>query len=203
MYVEWAGRALRANKHVLLEKPLAANASEARHLFDLASTKKLVLLEAFHWQFHPAAHVVHSLVHSGRYGPVKRTYSRMTTPAKSIPKSDIRWKYDLAGGSLMDMTYVVSATRYFLDQDVPREVVSARAREAKEDGRVDEAMVAELRWDNSDVQSTVYADMERGNVARIVPRLWELPSIEIECEAAVIYFYKYVLLLMKGRLGSC
>ncbi|PWW79759.1 NAD binding Rossmann fold oxidoreductase [Tuber magnatum] len=193
MHGEWAERALNAGKHVLLEKPLTANASEARRIFEIASAKNLVLLEAFHWQFHPAAHVVHSLVHSGRYGQVMRTYARMTTPAKSIPKSDIRWKYDLAGGSLMDMAYVVSATRYFLDKGVPTQIVSAKARRSPEDGRIDEAMEAELRWENDEVKSKIYADMKRGNVAIVVPRVWELPSIEIECEDAVIYFYNFMM----------
>lgn len=193
MHGEWAEKALNANKHVLLENPLTANASEARRVFEIASSKNLVLLEAFHWQFHPAAHVVHSLVHSGRYGQIKRTYARMTIPAKSIPKSDIRWKYDLAGGSLMDMAHVVSATRYFLDKGVPVQIVNAKARKSLEDGRVDEAMEAELRWENDEVKSKIHSDMERGNFAMIVPRVWELPSIEIECEDAVVYFYNFTM----------
>ena len=49
---EWAKKALDMGKHVLLEKPFTANAEEARSLVKLAVQKRLVLVEAFHWQFH-------------------------------------------------------------------------------------------------------------------------------------------------------
>lgn len=119
----------------------------------------------------------------------------MTTPKGSIPRKDIRWEYDLAGGSLMDMTYVVSATRFFLSATVPREVASAKARPSPKDQRVDDAMEATLRFDLGGrmVESKLYTDMWRANVLGLIPRVWELPSIEIETEHAVIYFYKCVL----------
>ena len=43
---------MQAGKHVLLEKPFTANADEAREIVKLAVEKNLVLVEAFHWQFH-------------------------------------------------------------------------------------------------------------------------------------------------------
>ena len=118
----------------------------------------------------------------------------MTTPKGSIPRSDIRWEYALAGGSLMDMTYVVSATRYFLAVGAPREVATAHARPYTKDRRVDDAMEATLRFDCEGrmVESKLYTDMWRAYVLGLIPRVWELPSIEIETEHAVIYFYKCV-----------
>lgn len=103
MHAEWARQALQAGKHVLLEKPFTANVDEARELVELAVRKDVVLEEAFHWQFHPAAHVVESLIKSERYGKVVGTHARMTTPRGSIPKNDIRWQYELGGGALMGM----------------------------------------------------------------------------------------------------
>lgn len=40
------------------------------------------------------------------------------------------------------------------------------------------------------VDSTIYADLDQPNLAWVVPRVWELPAIEIELENAVVYFYK-------------
>lgn len=97
MHCEWAVRALEAGKHVLLEKPVAANADEARVVFETARRCERVCVEAFHWRFHPAAHVVDAIVASGRYGEVRKTSARMTTPSGSLPMSDIRWNYELAG----------------------------------------------------------------------------------------------------------
>ncbi|KAI0749758.1 NAD binding Rossmann fold oxidoreductase [Daedaleopsis nitida] len=179
MHGTWAKKALDAGKHVLLEKPFTANAEEARSLVDFAKQKNLVLVEAFHWQFHPAAHSLKALIGSGQYGPILRTYATMTTPKGSIPRSDIRWQYALAGGSLMDMTYVISSTRYFLGADTPREVAEAKARPSPQDRRVDDAMEA--------------TDMWRPNLFGIIPRAWEAPSIEIETEHAKIYFYNFMM----------
>ncbi|KAI0707130.1 NAD binding Rossmann fold oxidoreductase [Earliella scabrosa] len=195
MHGTWAKKALNAGKHVLLEKPFTANADEARSLVQLAVEKKLILVEAFHWQFHPAAHSLKALLDSGKYGPILRTYARMTTPQGSIPRSDVRWQYALAGGSLMDMTYVISSTRYFLGAGTPREVVEAKARPSSVDPRVDEAMEATMRFDQGGrmVESKVYSDMWRGNLLGLVPRVWEAPGIEIETEHATIYFYNFMM----------
>ncbi|KAI8980055.1 NAD binding oxidoreductase [Trametes punicea] len=195
MHGTWARKALQAGKHVLLEKPFTANADEARSIAKLAQEKNLVLVEAFHWQFHPAAHVVKALIDSGKYGPVLRTCAKMTTPSGSIPRSDIRWEYALAGGSLMDMTYVISSTRYYVNAGTPREVVEAKARPTQNDPRVDEAMEATLRFDLGGrmVESKIYSDMDRANLFGFIPRIWETPSIEIETEHAVIYFYNFMM----------
>src|SRR5579875_2042704 len=43
MHLQWTIRALRAGKHVLCEKPIAANAAEAREMFDVATRQGRVL----------------------------------------------------------------------------------------------------------------------------------------------------------------
>lgn len=43
-------RALAAGKHVLVEKPSGNTAEESRRMFEFASQKGLVLLEAFHYR---------------------------------------------------------------------------------------------------------------------------------------------------------
>ena len=178
----------------MLEKPLAANGDEAVRIFEAARRHNRTVLEAFHWRFHPAAHVVRSLVESGRYGRVVSTYCRMTSPSGTVPKSNIRWQYDLAGGSLMDFTYTVSATRYFLGGEAPSSVESAKARPMEEDPRVDEAMEARMRFDTDKgpVECDIKTDMNQGFLGHLVPKVWQMPSIRIELEHATIYFYKYV-----------
>ena len=189
---EWAEKAVAAGKHVLLEKPLSANGDEAVKIFDAAKRHNKVVLEAFHWRFHPAAHVVKSLVESGRYGHVISTYSRMTSPSGTIPKSDIRWQFDLAGGSLMDMAYTVSAARYFVGAGMPLEVEEAKARTWKKDPRIDEAMEARMRFkrEEGEVTSDIKTDMNQAFMGHLVPKVWQVPSIRIELEHAIIYYYK-------------
>ena len=106
---------MRAGKHVLIEKPLCANAQEAREIFQVSKETNKIALEAFHWRFHPAAHEVKGLIEGGEYGRVTRTFARMVTPKNSIPGSDIRWKYKLGGGALMDevsLERVVQSSRF-------------------------------------------------------------------------------------------
>ena len=43
-------KALKAGKHVLLEKPSADTSEETREMFDYAQKQGLVLLEAFHYR---------------------------------------------------------------------------------------------------------------------------------------------------------
>jgi len=45
----YAKAALRAGKHVLVEKPLTSNAAEARVLARIARSRGLVLAEGYHW----------------------------------------------------------------------------------------------------------------------------------------------------------
>lgn len=195
LHYEWASKSLKAGKHVLCEKPFTSNAEEARELTKLAKQKELVLEEAFHWQFHPAAHAWRQLLDSKEYGNILRTNAIMTA-SPAIPGSDIRWKFDLGGGSLMDMTYALSFTRYALHAATPKQIVSVSVRPSKGDPRVDEAMYAHLDFEapnGGDVHSRIYTDMARHKFGYVIPRFWELPSIEVETEKAIILFYNAMM----------
>ncbi|KAH9828953.1 uncharacterized protein C8Q71DRAFT_863631 [Rhodofomes roseus] len=157
-------------------------------------------MEAFHWQCHPAAHAFKDVV--SKHDKVLQTHAIMTSPVCSIPASDIRWQFDLAGGALMDVTYVLSSTRFALDAGAPLCVKSAHTRPSPWDERVDEAMDTTLVYREGsaegaegeyNVEATVYADMRRANVAGFVPRVWELPTIEVETERALVTLYNFTM----------
>ena len=103
-------RALQAGKHVLCEKPLAANADDARAMHEAAVHSGKVLMEAFHWRYHPlAARVLEEI---DRLGPLKRVRASFCIPLP-LP-GDIRFRKDLAGGALMDTgCYAVNIARTF------------------------------------------------------------------------------------------
>ncbi|RXW19647.1 hypothetical protein EST38_g6202 [Candolleomyces aberdarensis] len=195
LHFEWACKSLKAGKHVLLEKPFTSNAKEAEILVDLTKKENKVLLEAFHWQFHPAAHRFREILDSGKLGDILKTDSRMTS-TPSVPAGDIRWKYELSGGSLMDASYTVSFTRFALHARTPDAVLYAKAHPAKNDPRVDSSMHATLRFKGGgegDVYSTTYTDLARPWLYGIIPRFWEFPSIKVETEHAEVYFYNAML----------
>ena len=67
----WADAALRAGKHVLLEKPLTNNADEARALAELARRQRRAG-RGYHWRHHALVARVKALVaEDGELGPVR------------------------------------------------------------------------------------------------------------------------------------
>jgi predicted dehydrogenase len=62
--------ALRAGKHVLVEKPLAASAAEARDLLELARRRDLVLMPGHTFLYSPPVNLVREYIASGELGEI-------------------------------------------------------------------------------------------------------------------------------------
>ena len=141
LHGRWTRAALAAGKHVLCEKPFAANAAEAREIVELAAKSERVVMEAFHYRYHPLALRIEQIIASGELGKLERVEAALCFP---LPKfSDIRYNYSLAGGATMDAgCYPVHMARTF-GGGTP-EVVSAHAK--LRDPQIDRAMTAELRF---------------------------------------------------------
>src|SRR5690349_16395541 len=101
LHAEWTEKALRAGKHVLCEKPFTANAAEAERVAAVADDTGLVVMEAFHYRYHPVAERLRTIAQSGELGQLRRIETSMCIPLP-LPK-DIRYRYDLAGGAGMDV----------------------------------------------------------------------------------------------------
>lgn len=65
-----AGDALRAGKHVLVEKPLAASAAEALDLIALARQRELVLMPGHTFLYSPPVNVVCDYIAAGELGEI-------------------------------------------------------------------------------------------------------------------------------------
>lgn len=141
LHGKWTRAALAAGKHVLCEKPLTANAAEAREIAELAAKSERVVMEGFSYRYHPSILRAEQIIASGELGTLERIEAVSCFP---LPKfSDIRYDYALAGGATMDLgSYAVHKVRTF-GGSTPQ-VVSANAR--LRDPRVDRAMSAELRF---------------------------------------------------------
>jgi predicted dehydrogenase len=61
---------LKAGKHVLVEKPLAANSDQARQLIDEAAARKLVLLVDHTFVYTDAVRKIRELISSGQLGEI-------------------------------------------------------------------------------------------------------------------------------------
>jgi predicted dehydrogenase len=141
LHGRWTRAALTAGKHVLCEKPFTANAAEARQVAELAAKSDRVVMEAFHYRYHPLTLRAEQIIASGELGNLERVEAALCF---LLPKfSDIRYDYSLAGGATMDIgCYAVHMARTF-GGSTP-EVVSAQAK--LRDSQVDRAMTAQLRF---------------------------------------------------------
>ncbi|MGQ0803982.1 MAG: Gfo/Idh/MocA family protein [Actinomycetota bacterium] len=136
----WTMRALDAGKHVLCEKPLTANAAEAEQVAAAAEKAGLVVMEAFHYRYHPLAARMKEIVDSGELGRVRHLESWMCIPLPLF--KDIRYRLDLAGGAVMDVgCYGIHQLR-FLAGDEPTVTARARLRSPQ----VDRWMQADFEW---------------------------------------------------------
>src|SRR5580658_5867474 len=71
LHGHWTIAALQAGKHVLVEKPFTANADEARQVAEAAAHAGLVVMEAFHYQYHPMTRRLVEIVQTGELGTIK------------------------------------------------------------------------------------------------------------------------------------
>jgi predicted dehydrogenase len=141
LHAAWSIRALHAGKPVLCEKPLASNADDAERMAAAAEETGIPLVEAFHWSFHPLAARTREILRSGEIGEVHRLEMEFCIPL--LKPGDIRFRYDLAGGSAMDLgCYAIHWIRFHAEAEP--EVVSARARLSSP--ALDRWIEAELRF---------------------------------------------------------
>ena len=121
----WSLAALRAGKDVLCEKPFCANEPEARRMVTAADRAGRVLMEAFHYFYHPLTQRWRDLLAAGAIGEPTRLRAQFRT---SIPQHDVRYRVEHAGGALMDLgCYCVHATRWAFGEEL--QVQSATAQE--------------------------------------------------------------------------
>jgi predicted dehydrogenase len=113
---------------------------------DAGRAAGVVVLEAFHYPFHPLFGRVVELLAAGAVGEVSHVEAPMRMPAP--PDSDPRWVFELAGGSTMDLgCYSIHCARQLgrLLGGEPR-IVAASARPRPGAEGVDEALSVELAY---------------------------------------------------------
>ena len=166
LHAPWTLRAIAAGKHVLCEKPFAANEAEAAEVAAAARSSGLVVMEAFHYRYHPLARRMREIVAGpGELGELRHVEASLCIPLPRI--SDIRYQFGLAGGATMDTgCYAINCIR-LLGPGEPT-VVSARARLHGPD--VDRVLVADFRFPGG-ASGRIRASLWSGQVFRIGARV--------------------------------
>ncbi|ROV95757.1 hypothetical protein VPNG_08768 [Cytospora leucostoma] len=127
--------ALEAGKHVLCEKALTVNASQARRLVGKAREKGLFLMEAVWTRYFPLSVEIRERILAGEIGTVYRVLADNSINASKpdgtldFPDSSRMVNLDLAGGALLDLgiyslTWLFQ-TLYHLQEDKEKPQVVA------------------------------------------------------------------------------
>jgi predicted dehydrogenase len=129
-HYELVRRALEADKHVLVEKPLATSDREASELVELAEKRELILMPGHTFVYSPPVNKVRELIHDGTLGePYFVTSSRMNL---GNYQSD---------GVVRDLApHDISILLYWLEEPVVQ--VSAMGRSVFQSGVPETAFIA-------------------------------------------------------------
>lgn len=153
---EWTLKALAAGKHVLCEKSFASNAAEARDMAEAASTSGLVVMDAFHYRYHPLFARAREIYQSGVLGKISDIHALFHVAITD--EEDIRMNYETAGGVTMDIgCYPLSWVRH-ISGDEPLEVTATAEVGPPE---VDVYLKAEMALPGG-IKASAEGDMRKG-----------------------------------------
>ena len=110
-HAAWVVRAARAGKHVLCEKPLTLNHSEAVAVIEAARAAGVFLMEAFAYRCHPQTSKLVELLRDGVVGEVRMVDAVFGYDAGASPGNYLL-THNLGGGSILDVgCYTTSMAR--------------------------------------------------------------------------------------------
>jgi len=111
-HAEWAIKAIRAGKHVLVEKPIALSAYDADAIFHEAKKAGVFAGEAYMYRLHPQTAKIVELVKSGAIGEVRIIRSGFGFSMGSFRADHRLFANESAGGGILDVGgYPVSMAR--------------------------------------------------------------------------------------------
>ncbi|CAG7630739.1 Gfo/Idh/MocA family protein [Paenibacillus allorhizosphaerae] len=115
LHKEWAVKACKAGKHVLVEKPFAMNAEDAREMAEAAEQYGVRIKEAHVWHYYEGIAEIRKRLHDGSIGEWIHLHGHYSF----IPDAySTRWHAAWGGGSLYDIgCYLVAWARYFTGEE--------------------------------------------------------------------------------------
>lgn len=100
---EMAIAAIRAGKHVYLDKPISVNGESAMRIAKAAEEANVHTRSVFHNRYYPATLRAKQLIDEGRIGNIMHFEARYLHSGSIDPLKPIGWKQQLQGGVLLDM----------------------------------------------------------------------------------------------------
>jgi predicted dehydrogenase/aryl-alcohol dehydrogenase-like predicted oxidoreductase len=172
-HAEWAIKAARAGKHVLVEKPIALSAYDADVIFYEAKKAGVFVGEAYMYLFHPQTARLIELVKQGVIGDVRLIRSSFGFDMGGFRPEHRLFSNNLAGGGILDVGgYPVSMVRLLVGAvsgSSYAEPVSVSGAAHLGQSGVDEWASAVLKFENgivAEVSCSIMASQD--NTLRII-----------------------------------
>ena len=100
LHSRWAEAALKAGKHVLVEKPATTSLADTRSLIELAGSRGLALHENYMFIYHSQLDEIEKIIASGEIGEIRLIRISFGFPRRAA--NDFRYNKALGGGALLD-----------------------------------------------------------------------------------------------------
>jgi len=198
--------ALQAGKHVLCEKPMAINTSQAKAMMEAAKKSKKILMPAHNQRLFPAHKKVKELIDSGSLGEIftfRASFKHKGPEVWSADHGNHTWFFDKNAsfvGVMADLgVHKIDLIQWFLGEQITSVVASARTFDKR--GSSGELIDVE---DNS----IILCNTDSGKTG-IIETSWT--NYGKEDNSTVIYFEKGVVklycdpeydLIIEGKDGS-
>jgi predicted dehydrogenase len=141
MHAEFTIRGVKAGKHVLCEKPMAAKVAECEQMIAAAREAQRKLMIAYRLRYEPFNMKAIELCQKQELGPIQLFEG---SHGQNVAAPNIRLSRELAGGPLGDVgVYCINAARYLTSEE-PTEV-TAQSHQPKDDPRFRE-VPASVAW---------------------------------------------------------
>lgn len=181
--------ALRAGKHVVCEKPLTVDASEAAELVRLARETGLVAAVDFNVRFHASCGQARALVGEDSFGPVRLVHGSYLQEFHALPER-YGWRYDSrTAGPMRAVTEIgshwIDVARFLTAQEVvavsatfgafatERHLADGMMYDAPREGSTpirvesEDAALLSLRFSGGAVGSVVLSEVSHGRTNRL------------------------------------
>jgi len=116
-HAEWALKAIAADKHVLIEKPMALTVKDIEAIESAAKKANVKVMEGFMYRFHPQHKRVQEIVESGLIGEVLSARASYSFLMKQARMYRINRSMAQGGGAMWDIgPYAIHSLRWCFGQ---------------------------------------------------------------------------------------
>ena len=129
-HTEIALKAIRAKKHVLIEKPMAIKSEEVKILIEEAAKNNVKIMEGFMYAFHPQFDRIMNTIKSNILGDISYAHSMFSFPIKPARFYRIDRSMENGGGALWDLgPYAIHTIRQCFKENPQRVKAIAKLNE--------------------------------------------------------------------------